>query len=1072
MEEILNKLLLPDNEVIREASKQLKVAFKSDGAVPELCQVLVSTQSPQVRQYAAVLLRKRFTKAKHWNKMAESDRNHIKAGCLQALIDEPTPSVKSAVAQLIAVMAKHDLAKNQWPELMTFLDTSMKGNQLIGFQCLEALCDSAAELMVTHLGYLAPLMAGALQNETDRALGYYAVRALTHLAPYVGSDHIRTVQSLLPHVITLIKALLTANDERGCEAMDIFDDLIESEVTIVVPYIKPIMDLMLCVAGEKVLDDAVRVKAIVFLGCVTKMKKKSVIKLNLVERMIGVLFPVMCEPDEDEDEDDEPSQESSSPSVCACQTLDQLAINLPPGKFLPHLLKHVQAGLTSDDPNHVRAAFHAMAVSVEGCSEFIRHHHLADFFQFIATGIKNDNSTVRNAALYALGQASEFLQPDINAHVNEFLPVLVNYLDGATAQLQGGKEKVPGLDRIFYALEVFSENLGADLVPYLEELLKRLVQLIGPQFSNHVQELAISLIGSAAASVEEAIAPYAKDIIAHLQPYLTMDCNEENQVLLMQSMDTLGSLARAIGPTGFAPELAGECANLSMNLLEKYDDPDVRKSCYSLLVSVATVMKENMESLYPKLIPIVIMSVNSNEGISFELKEDDSGLPVEDLTDDEEEDGDEEDEISLGSEGVDADADLDNVKTISVENAFMEEKEQAIMALRGLCNETGRAFYPFIPDAFEAVWKTVDFPDEDIRRSSADALAQFTIAYFKIGEPAAKEFNTSVALVVPKLCTMVKEDEEVGVASTCLDALADMLKECKGAAVTLNHPEAIVATVTSVLKSECACMDAEGEDDDDDQPEAEQDEALFDYAGDILPALGMAMSPPTFLPVFQSIYPLLMKKTKKQCSPAERSFAIGSFAECMEPLQGCLEPFLQDFLRIFVNYMNDADKDVRNNSIFGLGELALHAGPSVVQHYPQLLQTLSGHLSKGDDKRCVDQVVGAVCRLVVANKAAVPLGDVVPVIFQHLPLNEDMQEYDMVYRCIETVYQDCPDQIKMNLQKIAEMSAANVMNKKVDAVKVKPLVQATMQALCKDYPEDMKVILSAVSPEVISHLGL
>ena len=67
--------------------------------------------------------------------------------------------------------------------------------------------------------------------------------------------------------------------------------------------------------------------------------------------------------------------------------------------------------------------------------------------------------------------------------------------------------------------------------------------------------------------------------------------------------------------------------------------------------------------------------------------------------------------------------------------------------------------------------------------------------------------------------------------------------------------------------------------------------------------------------------------------------------------------------QLFIRFMNDANKDGRNNAIFGLGELALNAGPGVmVQHYPTILQTLSNHLSKGDEARCVDQIVGAVCR--------------------------------------------------------------------------------------------------------------
>ena len=59
------------------------------------------------------------------------------------------------------------------------------------------------------------------------------------------------------------------------------------------------------VAAETKLEDGARVKAIVFLGMVAKMKKKTLIKANLVDKLIGILFPIMCEPyDEDEDEDD------------------------------------------------------------------------------------------------------------------------------------------------------------------------------------------------------------------------------------------------------------------------------------------------------------------------------------------------------------------------------------------------------------------------------------------------------------------------------------------------------------------------------------------------------------------------------------------------------------------------------------------------------------------------------------------------------------------------------------------------------------------------------------------------
>ena len=105
-----------------------------------------------------------------------------------------------------------------------------------------------------------------------------------------------------------------------------------------------------------------------------------------------------------------------------------------------------------------------------------------------------------------------------------------------------------------------------------------------------------------------------------------------------------------------------------------------------------------------------------------------------------------------------------------------------------------------------------------------DAVTQFCVAYYRAGEE--KEFGTTVSLVVPKLCTMAKEDDEVGVASICLESLTELLKETKaGVAANAGFPEAIVATVAAVLKSECACMDT-GDDQDGDEDDEEESEQV------------------------------------------------------------------------------------------------------------------------------------------------------------------------------------------------------------------------------------------------------
>ena len=37
-------------------------------------------------------------------------------------------------------------------------------------------------------------------------------------------------------------------------------------------------------------------------------------------------------------------------------------------------------------------------------------------------------------------------------------------------------------------------------------------------------------------------------------------------------------------------------------------------------------------------------------------------------------------------------------------------------------------------------------------------------------------------------------------------------------------------------------------------------------------------------------------------------------------------PYVDSFLNMFVNMTRDEDEDVRNNAVYGAGELALHGG--------------------------------------------------------------------------------------------------------------------------------------------------
>lgn len=106
------------------------------------------------------------------------------------------------------------------------------------------------------------------------------------------------------------------------------------------------------------------------------------------------------------------------------------------------------------------------------------------------------SSFVRNSALFALGQFAEYLQPEISEFHAELMPVLFDYLGNICNQLQNGINRPPNITGVFFALEMFCENLDQRLLTYLPALMERLMKFLSVTNCLEAKELAISAIGA------------------------------------------------------------------------------------------------------------------------------------------------------------------------------------------------------------------------------------------------------------------------------------------------------------------------------------------------------------------------------------------------------------------------------------------------------------------------------------------------------------------------------------------------------------------------------------------------
>ncbi|XP_005096783.1 importin-4 [Aplysia californica] len=1057
LEQILARLLEPDNDVIQKATLELKEAFKDPATLQNLCHILGTSTQPQIRQYAAVLIRRKIHKSKQWAALDNTIKDSIRGNILQLLVQEDNKSARSAIAQIVGVIARHDTPTNQWPALFDFLVSYIKdedpAKRETGMFVLSTVTSIASEQMKPHMVSLLNLLALALNDTVNIEVAYLSIKCMTDLVFYIGDDEMTHIQNVVPRVLEVVQSLAAVDEEKACVALEFFDELLESEVAIIVPHLKTLVQYCLQIASSKDLTDPLRVKAMSFVSSLIRLKKKTVLKHHLVDPILQTLFPIICD-DEEEEDDDEEEVESHRPSQFAVQVIDTMALHLPAEKFIKKVTPMVDTCLKSSEASHRRAAYLVLAVIVEGCADYVMNKLLSQMLQTVCQGLNDPASMVRNSALFAVGQFSEHLQPCISNYASELLPLLFQYLNKSMEEV----EKNPkGVVKSHYALEMFCENLGVGILPYLPSLMEYLLSVLRNSPLYKPKELAISAIGAAANAAGVEMRPYFKDILDLFKAYLTTSSEEEEvKKLQVAAIDTLSVLARSIGEETFRP-LSRECTELGLNLLETSTDPDLRRCVYGLFAAISIILKTEMAEYLERITKFMVSAMKSTEGVKAHFKDESDTVTIfneDEFNDDENLDADDEDDYKL--EGI------------SVENAYLDEKEDACCALGELALNTGVAFLPYMQTAYTESMEMVEYPAVGIKKGAFQALCQFCLCVHEAqkqsqSNEAAEVLNTMIQGIVPKYLEAIKTELDRTVVMTAVDSIQEMLDKIGQPVLAITGAtDAILTAMKEIFTHKVACQDQE--EDAEEDMEAEYDSMLIESAGDVLPVIARLMGGENFLPFFTSFVTDLLKRLKETSSTSEKSFAVGTLAEVIE---ACGSPvgsaFTNTLYPVFTRMTKDEDEEVRSNAVFALGVLAVNGGDGMISHYTDILKTLFALMNAEPNPRVLDNVCAAVCRMMWHSPSHVPVPQVLPVVMQLLPLKEDFEEYVTVFTCLMKFYGDNVPEIVPFIPKI--LSVVTVV---VGTDKIKPETQSVLvqfvQNVREKFPAEFDQVRSGLEP--------
>ncbi|KAL4692270.1 hypothetical protein H8959_016080 [Pygathrix nigripes] len=689
-----------------------------------------------------------------------------------------------------------------------------------------------------------------------------------------------------------------------------------------------------------------------------------------------------------------------TPKHFAVQVVDMLALHLPPDKLCPQLMPMLEEALRSESPYQRKAGLLVLAVLSDGAGDHIRQRLLPPLLQIVCKGLEDPSQVVRNAALFALGQFSENLQPHISSYSREVMPLLLAYLKSVPLG------HTHHLAKACYALENFVENLGPKVQPYLPELMECMLQPLRNPSSPRAKELAVSALGAIATAAQASLLPYFPAVMEHLREFL-LTGREDLQPVQIQSLETLGVLARAVGEP--MRPLAEECCQLGLGLCNQVDDPDLRRCTYSLFAALSGLMGEGLAPHLEQITMLMLLSLRSTEGIVPQCDGSSSFLLFDD-----ESDGEEEEELM--DEDVEEEDDSE-ISGYSVENAFFDEKEDTCAALGEISVNTSVAFLPYMESVFEEVFKLLECPHLNVRKAAHEALGQFCCALHKACQSCPSEPNTAalqaaLARVVPSYVQAVNRERERQVVMAVLEALTGVLRSC--GTLTLKPPGRLAelcSMLKAVLQRKTACQDADEEEEEEDDDQAEYDAMLLEHAGEAIPALAAAAGGDSFAPFFAGFLPLLVCKTKQGCTVAEKSFAVGTLAETIQGLGAASAQFVSRLLPVLLSTAREADPEVRSNAIFGMGVLAEHGGHPAQEHFPKLLGLLFPLLARERHDRVRDNICGALARLLMASPTRKPEPQVLAALLHALPLKKDLEEWVTIGRLFSFLYQSSPDQV-------------------------------------------------------------
>ncbi|RDW78582.1 putative importin beta-4 subunit [Aspergillus mulundensis] len=1026
----LQIVLDPTQGNVKEATGILqREYYKHPESLVLLIQVATGHDDQQLRQLAAVEARSLV--GKHWAKVQAGQKPALREQLLRSGVSEANDLVRHSVARVISAVAKVDLEDGEWADLPNFLmqaaNNGNKDERAVSLYILFTILETLGEGFEEKFQDLFVLFGKTIRDPESADVRINTLLALSKLAMYLDSAEnmgsVKAFQDLVPSMVAVLKdAIDQGEDDRIMQAFEVFQTLLGFDPALLTVHLKDLVLFMNEIAANTEVDEDTRTQAISFLMQTVQYRKLKIQGMRLGEQLARTALQIVTELG-----DASPSDDDITPARSALGLLDMLAQSLPPSQVVVPLLNTLGQYFNNSNPDYRRAGIMSLGMVVEGAPDFISTQ-MKEIMPMVLQLLADPELKVRQATLHAVARLADDLTEDLNRDHEKLMPLLFKNLASAMAESKG-EEEGPTVDIMkagLSAIDAVVDGLDEkDVAPYQSELVPILHQLFKhPNY--RIKGLSAGALGSLASSSGEAFLPFFDDSMHLLQEFAAVKDSEEQLDLRASVTDAMGEMAAAAGPERYQPYVeplmraTEEALHLGHSRL--------KESTYIFWGAMAKVYSEHFATFLDGAV----------KGLFNCLEQDDDDLELslgeaaKDLIGQEvtvagrkvkvASAGDDDDE-PVGEDGEIEDVDLDEEDDwddITATTPLALEKEIAIEIIGDLVTHTRSAYLPYFEKTIEMVMPLVEHPYEGVRKATISTMHRsyamlFTIAEesgqmpkWKPGLPLqvepAKEVKKFGEILMTATIKMWTEEDDRSTVADINRNMAENLRFC-GPALIANETTLhnVIQMITDIITKKHPCqLEFAEEDDDAGEETSEFDWIVVDTALDVVSGMAAALGE-SFAELWK-VFEKTVLRYAGSTESIERATAVGVLAECINGMGPASTQFTPGFAKLLVHRLSDEDPQTKSNAAYAIGRLVEHSNSNeIVKEFPTILTRLEQCLHQ-DVSRLQDNATGCLSRMILKHRESVPIKDVLPVLLNILPLKNDYEENEPLFRMICQMY--------------------------------------------------------------------